>query len=366
SSERAKSSKSNNIHSSPVNKSYRTSRVDVNRSFERPVDGESTRQASTRYRESTVPRQPGHSGQTVSEEHIEKLQALPLNKALPAEGEYCELELVDEKKRQLQKLLTQRSLIPQQSTQLKRATSVKPKLQETDLSSAIESKPTTKLKPAVVEKPRIDLGARGKLKAEVKGETKNAFEADAIVAAEPDSVPETKEATHVEPFKSPLEEWAENGRPVWAQERFEVLLFEVSGLTLAVPLVSLGQIFPLTSELTPIFGQSDWMMGLLPTTLGKMRVVNTSLFVMPEKYDERFVESAKYAVSIDGLPWALAVDCVNQPISLEPEDIRWRGQRGKRPWLAGTVKSEMCALLDIPQMGKLLSATDKNLRAGSQ
>jgi len=55
---------------------------------------------------------------------------------------------------------------------------------------------------------------------------------------------------------SALLAWMENGRPVWAQERFEVLLFQVCGLTLSVPLVALGHIHRLTDELTPVFAVS--------------------------------------------------------------------------------------------------------------
>ncbi|HEY0891647.1 MAG TPA: chemotaxis protein CheW [Cellvibrio sp.] len=155
-------------------------------------------------------------------------------------------------------------------------------------------------------------------------------------------------------------EWLENGRPQWAQSRFDVLLFKVSGLTLAVPLISLGQIQPLTDELTPLFGQADWFMGLQPTPAGKIRTVNTAKFVMPERYDPRFLETAKYVMSINGVPWGLAVDSVNQPITLMPEDVKWRSDRSKRPWLAGTVKDHMCALLDIPRIGQMLVDADKN------
>ncbi|WP_045860398.1 chemotaxis protein CheW [Teredinibacter purpureus] len=153
-------------------------------------------------------------------------------------------------------------------------------------------------------------------------------------------------------------EWADNGRPQWAQNRFDVLLFDVAGLTLAVPLIALGQIQPIAEELTPIFGQSDWFMGLLTTPHGQIRTVNTALFVMPEKYSDCFLSSAKYVVSIDGLPWGLAVDSVNQPISLDPDEVKWRAHRSGRPWLAGTVKSAMCALIDIPQMGAMLQASE--------
>jgi purine-binding chemotaxis protein CheW len=187
-----------------------------------------------------------------------------------------------------------------------------------------------------------------------------------MVAAALDIVPELTDpdASSGSPKEShyTVEEltWAENGRPQWAQKDFDVLLFQVSGLTLAVPLIALGQIQPLTDELTPLFGQADWFMGLLPTPAGKIRTVNTAKFVMPERYDENFLKTAKYVISIDGVPWGLAVDSVNQPITLKPTDVKWRSERTKRPWLAGTVKDHMCALLDIPMIGQLLINADRN------
>jgi len=171
---------------------------------------------------------------------------------------------------------------------------------------------------------------------------------------------QSKQTTQIAHYQIEGVEWLENGLPQWAQSRFDVLLFRVSGLTLAVPLISLGQIQPLTDELTPLFGQADWFMGLQPTPAGKIRTVNTAKFVMPERYDESFLQTAKYVVSINGVPWGLAVDSVNQPIRLAPEDVKWRSDRSKRPWLAGTVKEHMCALLDIPRIGQMLIEADKN------
>jgi purine-binding chemotaxis protein CheW len=179
------------------------------------------------------------------------------------------------------------------------------------------------------------------------------------------SAPAESAATVAEPHTSPLLQWCENGRPVWAQGRFDVLLFQVAGLTLAVPLIALGQIYPINDNLSRIFGQADWFMGLLPTPAGQLRTVNTALFVMPERYDPAFAQSVRYVVSIDGLDWGLAVDKVQQPTRLQPEDVTWRTERGKRPWLAGTVKSAMCALLDIPQMGRTLQEQDRK-RSGSK
>ncbi|BFM16533.1 hypothetical protein R50073_27160 [Maricurvus nonylphenolicus] len=194
---------------------------------------------------------------------------------------------------------------------------------------------------------------------EVKTEQVIEVEAEVEVDAAVEE-PEVDLQTLNQPAELQSLEWEANGRPSWAQERFDVLLFDVAGLTLAVPLIALGQIQPLTDELTPLFGQADWFMGLQPTPVGKIRTVNTAKFVMPERYDESFLDSAKYVVSISGLPWGLAVDKVDQPITLDPDDVKWRGERSKRAWLAGTVKAHMCALIDIPMMGQMLQSQDAN------
>lgn len=153
--------------------------------------------------------------------------------------------------------------------------------------------------------------------------------------------------------------WLENGRPVWAQNAFECLLFSVSGLTLAVPLVELGSIYPIKDHLTPIIGQIDWFMGLLHVhNRNHIRTVNTAKVVMPEKYDPAFVDNIRYVISINGFDWGLAVDNVDKAIRLVPEDVRWRTERSKRPWLAGTVVDYMCALVDVQELAVMLSKAD--------
>lgn len=215
----------------------------------------------------------------------------------------------------------------------------------------------------LVAEPQVETKTRFVVDAEEIQEWDIGTSADVIVDSPVESpveiTPSDTESDAVQ-FKMEGLEWLENGRPQWAQSRFDVLLFKVAGLTLAVPLISLGQIQPLTDELTPLFGQADWFMGLQPTPAGKIRTVNTAKFVMPERYDDVFLQTARYVMSINGVPWGLAVDSVNQPITLQPDDVKWRGDRGKRPWLAGTVKEHMCALLDIPRIGQMLIEADKN------
>ena len=55
---------------------------------------------------------------------------------------------------------------------------------------------------------------------------------------------------------------------------------------LAVPLVELGIIYPITEQITPLSGQMDWLMGSLPIKQGSLRIIDTPKLVMPECYQQ--------------------------------------------------------------------------------
>lgn len=157
-----------------------------------------------------------------------------------------------------------------------------------------------------------------------------------------------------------------DGRPTWAEEPFECLLFDVAGLTLAVPLICLGSIYPLEGqELTPLFGQPDWFLGILPSQAGNLKVLDTARWVMPDRYREDFREGLQYVISVQGYEWGLAVHQVSRSIRLDPSEVKWRSQRTQRPWLAGTVIEHMCALLDVAALAELIaSGGAKRLNGG--
>ncbi|KPW06636.1 CheW domain-containing protein [Pseudomonas amygdali pv. lachrymans] len=148
-----------------------------------------------------------------------------------------------------------------------------------------------------------------------------------------------------------------DGRPAWAAEPFECLLFDVAGLTLAVPLVCLGSIYPLAGqELTPLFGQPDWFLGILPCQAGNLKVLDTARWIMPDRYRDDFRQGLQYVISVQGYEWGLAVHQVSRSLRLDPNEIKWRTQRGQRPWLAGTVIEHMCALLDVAELAELIAS----------
>ncbi|KRW59485.1 CheW domain-containing protein [Pseudomonas sp. TTU2014-080ASC] len=146
-------------------------------------------------------------------------------------------------------------------------------------------------------------------------------------------------------------------RPEWADGPFECLLFDVAGLTLAVPLVSLGSIYPLEGqELTPLFGQPNWFLGILPSQSGNLKVVDTARWVMPDRYRDEFRDNLQYVISVGGYEWGLAVHQVSRSIRIDPAEVKWRSQRTQRPWLAGTVIEHMCALLDVAALAELIAS----------
>lgn len=148
-----------------------------------------------------------------------------------------------------------------------------------------------------------------------------------------------------------------DGRPAWAAEPFECLLFDVAGLTLAVPLVCLGSIYSLEGqELTPLFGQPEWFLGILPSQAGNLKVLDTARWVMPDRYRDDFRQGLQYVISVQGYEWGLAVHQVSRSLRLDPNEIKWRSQRGQRPWLAGTVIEHMCALLDVAELAELIAS----------
>jgi len=150
---------------------------------------------------------------------------------------------------------------------------------------------------------------------------------------------------------------AGDDRPSWAAEPFECLLFDVAGLTLAVPLVCLGSIYSLAGqELTPLFGQPEWFLGILPSQAGNLKVLDTARWVMPDRYRDDFRQGLQYVISVQGYEWGLAVHQVSRSLRLDPNEIKWRSHRGQRPWLAGTVIEHMCALLDVAALAELIAS----------
>jgi len=150
--------------------------------------------------------------------------------------------------------------------------------------------------------------------------------------------------------ESALEEEATGAGADWSDE-FQVMLFKVAGLTLAVPLDGLNGVVEWKNDLAEMPGHAEFYLGILQHLGQRIPVVETaSLVFPPEKLKSLAVaeplDRITRIVLIDEGRWGLAVDSVEEVITLQHDKVRWRSERTQRKWLLGTVIEHMCALID--------------------
>lgn len=149
------------------------------------------------------------------------------------------------------------------------------------------------------------------------------------------------------------------GRPAWAEKPFECLIFTVAGLQLAVPLVLLGAIYRIEDDIMPMPGSPPWYMGIRPGRDKNLRVVDSAEWIMAGRAPANARANYRFVIHLNNSDWGLACDNVAQSFTLSPQQVRWRTSRSKRPWLAGTVIEQMCALLDVQSMANLLVRAER-------
>jgi len=147
--------------------------------------------------------------------------------------------------------------------------------------------------------------------------------------------------------------------PEWAEKPFECLIFTVAGLQLAVPLVLLGAIHRIEDDIMPMPGSPPWYMGIRRGRDKNLRVVDSAEWIMAGRAPTNARANYRFVIHLNNSDWGLACDNVDQSFTLSPQQVRWRTSRSKRPWLAGTVIEQMCALLDVQSMANLLVRAER-------
>lgn len=147
--------------------------------------------------------------------------------------------------------------------------------------------------------------------------------------------------------------------PDWAQSEFQCLLFKVSGLTLAVPLIKLNGVIPWSEKITETPNQTDWFLGLVPNQDINVKVIDTALLVMPENRRGSIIETPaerfSHIILVDDGRWGLACDSIGDVIWLSQDKVKWRKSKIQRPWLEGTALDYLCALLNTEAFADMLN-----------
>lgn len=206
------------------------------------------------------------------------------------------------------------------------------------------------LEKLVAEIPASPAPLEVEVKAKPALETR--LKAPVKIKAETQVVEQAK--TEVEPQQE-----TESAVPEWAQTRFQCLLFKVSGLSLAVPLVKLNSVVPWDKDITHTPNQTDWYLGLIKHLDYQIKVIDTALLVMPENRREKLEADKEKRLShillVDDYKWGLACDCIGEVIWLTQDEIKWRKNKKTRAWLSGTSLEHLCAIMDTEIFAKMLN-----------
>ena len=146
--------------------------------------------------------------------------------------------------------------------------------------------------------------------------------------------------------------------PAWAEQEFQCLMFNVVGISLAVPLMKLNGVIPWDNKLTPMPGHSDAFLGLLRHLGKNVKIMDTAQVILPQAQMKQVAavdERIQKIILMDEGRWGLACDDVGEVITLQADDVRWRSEAGRRPWLAGTISERLCALLDTDVLARILT-----------
>ena len=148
--------------------------------------------------------------------------------------------------------------------------------------------------------------------------------------------------------------------PEWAEERFQCLLFNVSGLSLAVPLVKLNSVITWDDDaITETPNQTSWYLGLIQHLQKQVKVIDTALLVMPENRLQSIGTTSLNRLNnillVDDYKWGLACDSIGDVIWLTKDDVKWRKNKETRAWLSGTSLEHLCAIMDTEVFAKMLN-----------
>lgn len=135
---------------------------------------------------------------------------------------------------------------------------------------------------------------------------------------------------------------------------FQCLLFKAAGLPLALPLTELNGILAWPHTVTPLPGHAPFFLGVTAQRGVQTKIIDIAQLIMPARCAFSSSERPRYLTLIGNQQWGLACDSVAEVVTLAPHHVRWRAQRVKQPWLAGTLVERLCALLDAEELVNML------------
>lgn len=226
------------------------------------------------------------------------------------------------------------------------------------LNALLQESPPTRARETVVEEKPAKLLGLDQLIAEVGAVP----DVEVLVALPEVIAPVVTDVETIAP--PPVMVLASPGVPDWAARPFQCLLFKVSGLTLAVPLLKLNSVIPWTDKITQTPNKTPWYLGLVKSHESNVKVIDTAMMVLPENrrssIDLDPAHRFSHILLVDNYSWGLACDAIGEVIWLDQHKVKWRSDKTRRPWLAGTVLEQLCAIMDTEVFAQMMNINTGN------
>ena len=246
---------------------------------------------------------------------------------------------------------------PAVETKVETATAVAEPVVETKVETAVaEPVVETKVETAVAEpvvETKVETAVAEPVVAPVVTPAPVVAPAPVVTPVQTKQVIKTPAQLAQERMSSRLQQIAATWQNVDLGEQFQVLFFLVQGVRFAVPLIDLGGIFE-CEKITQLFGKPSWFMGITDVRGSKINIVDTLRWVMPEIGDSP--DKYPYLISLGTSSWSIGCDVLEGNRTLNRSQVKWREIPGSRPWLAGIVTSDKCALLHVKALISLFEA----------
>jgi purine-binding chemotaxis protein CheW len=182
-------------------------------------------------------------------------------------------------------------------------------------------------------------------------EVKVADPAPAKPVVQQETVSEVVSEVAVEQQVESADEGPEKALPAWCDQPFQCLLFRAGDAEFAIPLAELSGIVKWDVPPRKLPGQPQWHKGVMQYREGKTSVVDLVRLLLGEHASR---EEANFIIVFDEGRFGLICSELFRPVTLVKEQVKWRMQRRQRPWMLGTLREQLCPLLDVAALAAML------------
>jgi chemotaxis signal transduction protein len=138
------------------------------------------------------------------------------------------------------------------------------------------------------------------------------------------------------------------------------LKFRTAGLNLAIPMKKVAGEITWSPDIGSVAGSPAWLLGQRQYDDRAVQIIDTAMLIIPktrrDTLHSAFQSRYQHIIVIGNGRWGLACEKRDGQIALNTKEVNWRTEQGTRPWLAGTLTKDRCALLDTDAIVKLLDS----------